>query len=461
MSVILVMVLSLMGLRLQISPSHQQDYLLKVKHKTVDATSGQLFTMHKVRSIPTSQYRFQDSNVDTSFSWPTDAFWNRNCQHWGVVTTIFAPSKAVTKFVQAMKNYSGWCLVVAGDIKGPDSYMDEENVVFLSVERQRELAEHMPLVAKTPWNHFGRKNVAYLYAIANGAKTIWDFDDDNELLTDRIFQLTTTSHSGQVVELAVVNDTCRALNPYPLYKPSSKQLIWPRGYPMQYILTDDCTVHCTQPARLDVDSIGVYQMLANGDPDVDAIYRQTRPLPVFFETLKDDPPLIAPHQFFPFNAQATLWKEKAFWGLLLPITVHGRVSDIWRSYMTQTIIFRHAGLFASYMGPHVLQERNAHTLLADFDAEKPLYDRAGVLVDYLYDWRPKANTTSLSALIEQLVVDLVEHDILQQDDLIYTQEWLVALHSVGYNIPHVQTKAPGTFLEILGPIHSHSGQLSC
>ena len=30
-----------------------------------------------------------------------------------------------------------------------------------------------------PWKSFGRKNIGYLYAIANGASAIWDFDDDN------------------------------------------------------------------------------------------------------------------------------------------------------------------------------------------------------------------------------------------------------------------------------------------
>ena len=86
-SVILVMVLSLMGLRLQISPSHQQDYLLKVKHKTVDATSGQLFTMRKVCNIPASQYRLhrrEHGKVDTAFSRPIDAFWNRHRVSTGV-----------------------------------------------------------------------------------------------------------------------------------------------------------------------------------------------------------------------------------------------------------------------------------------------------------------------------------------------------------------------------------------
>lgn len=36
--------------------------------------------------------------------------------------------------------------------------------------------------------------------------------------------------------------------------------------------------------------------------------------------------------FAPYNAQATLHMHSALWTLLLPVTVHGRVSDIWRSY---------------------------------------------------------------------------------------------------------------------------------
>ena len=29
------------------------------------------------------------------------------------------------------------------------------------------------------WNHFGRKNIGYLYAIQQGASWVLDFDDDN------------------------------------------------------------------------------------------------------------------------------------------------------------------------------------------------------------------------------------------------------------------------------------------
>ena len=42
----------------------------------------------------------------------------------------------------------------------------------------------------------------------------------------------------------------------------------------------------------------------------------------------------------PYNAQATLHFEDAFWGLYLPVTVAGRVSDILRSYVMQSLFKR-------------------------------------------------------------------------------------------------------------------------
>jgi len=59
-----------------------------------------------------------------------------------------------------------------------------------------------------------------------------------------------------------------------------------------------------------VPAVGVYQMLANNDPDVDAIYRLTRTLTVNFAYyLQENTPTIvlASHdQFFPFNAHSML-----------------------------------------------------------------------------------------------------------------------------------------------------------
>ena len=55
--------------------------------------------------------------------------------------------------------------------------------MFISGQEQLEkIAPNMPFVASLYWNNFGRKNVGYLYAISRGAKVIYDFDDDNELI---------------------------------------------------------------------------------------------------------------------------------------------------------------------------------------------------------------------------------------------------------------------------------------
>ena len=54
-----------------------------------------------------------------------------------------------------------------------------KNIVFLSDKSQENFKNDF--VEAMPWYTFGRKNVGYIYAIANGAKVIWDFDDDNIL----------------------------------------------------------------------------------------------------------------------------------------------------------------------------------------------------------------------------------------------------------------------------------------
>ena len=41
------------------------------------------------------------------------------------------------------------------------------------IDMKLEFVDHLP------WNSFGRKNIGYLFAISQGAKIIFDFDDDN------------------------------------------------------------------------------------------------------------------------------------------------------------------------------------------------------------------------------------------------------------------------------------------
>jgi hypothetical protein len=134
-----------------------------------------------------------------------------------------------------------------------------------------------------------------------------------------------------------------AWNPYPYY--TQKAATWPRGFPLT-MLSDPRTAAAPEPLPtvplFGGQRIAVLQSLADHDPDVDAIYRLTPlPLPLYFTEHLNEPPLAPAPRFSmtPYNAQATLHFQSAFFGLLLPVTVHGRVSDIWRSYFTQRALW--------------------------------------------------------------------------------------------------------------------------
>ena len=58
---------------------------------------------------------------------------------------------------------------------------------------QDDMGKLFPLIDSIPWNHFGRKNIGYLYALLYGANVVWDFDDDNILLTE--------SHSFEILPI--------------------------------------------------------------------------------------------------------------------------------------------------------------------------------------------------------------------------------------------------------------------
>ena len=58
---------------------------------------------------------------------------------------------------------------------------------------------------------------------------------------------------------------------------------WPRGLPLQDIKFNHSSV-LFSTIKIPVSSVGIVQSLANHDPDVDAIYRLTQPLPFSFPT---------------------------------------------------------------------------------------------------------------------------------------------------------------------------------
>ena len=142
---------------------------------------------------------------------------------------------------------------------------------------------------------------------------------------------------------------------------------------------------------------------------------------------------IPPSTYSPYNAQASLHFYDAFWGLYLPVTVAGRVSDIWRSYFTQ-YFFKYLDLNLGFLPrPLVTQDRNPHSYLADFQAELPLYTKTSKLVEFLHNYEQEVRNVPES--MENLWIQLYERGYIEFEDVIHLQNWIQALVDVGYTFP--------------------------
>jgi hypothetical protein len=245
-------------------------------------------------------------------------------------------------------------------------------------------------------------------------------------------------------------DRVPAFNPYPLMgAPSSPN--WPRGYPLTLVKDQKHTAASVFTSTLPQSQVAVVQSLANHDPDIDAIYRLTMPLPFDFpsspavetgQKTEDYYPLVVPDDTYaPYNAQATLHLYSSLWSLLLPITVHGRVSDIWRGYFMQRVC-KTINLKLLFAPPLVRQDRNDHNYLADFQSELPLYLRAPKLLEQLDNFSftstegaYPAASGSLPGMIEHLWVEMYERGYIEVRDVRLVQAWLESLVVVGYKFP--------------------------
>ena len=117
------------------------------------------------------------------------------------------------------------------------------------------------------------------------------------------------------------------------------------------------------------------ELLAN--PDVDAIYRLTNNTPIYFNWRA--PLVLAQDACCPFNSQNTYFRKEVFPLLYLPSTVTFRFTDILRGLVAQPILWA-AGYHLGFAGATVLQKRNPHDYLKDFESEIPCYLQAEKVV---------------------------------------------------------------------------------
>jgi hypothetical protein len=302
-----------------------------------------------------------------------------------VITTIHEPSRAIELFCQ----WPDWKVIVVGDRKTPKSWSNS-GALYLGVQEQYDF--NRDLADAIPFNTYGRKILGYAYAIANGAEAIFETDDDNIPYEHACSQVDLAIADAGMSPGARLSSDINWVNIYRHFEARC----WPRGFPLRLSNSDSALGREGRGEQ----SWSVTQFLADGDPDVDAIYRLTVSSETQFTGGKRF--TLDTGCWCPFNSQATLWLPTAFRFMFLPIGISDRVTDILRGFIATASIWN-SGTLVSYASPIVCQERNAHVLLRDFEDEIPLYLNAERWTNQLREQHKTCGEDFFAASIQQLI----------------------------------------------------------
>lgn len=346
---------------------------------------------------------------------PEDHAFMNNCAV--VITTINHPTKAVID-IATHGSKLGLDVVLVGDDKSPANF-NQDGARYLSLDAQRETGFQYAGIA--PARHYARKNVGYLAAIASGAEMIIETDDDN-------IPMPTFWNERQAAVRATVISDPRWINIYAYF---SKSRIWPRGLPLREIQRENIAL---EEAVTDEIYCPIQQGLADGDPDVDAIYRLVAELPVEFQ--KRDPIALTGEAWCPFNSQNTTWWAAAFPLLYLPYYCSFRMTDIWRSFVAQRIAYAN-GWGILFHSATVFQERNEHNLMRDFEEEIPGYLRNDEIRQALTNLSLEEGSSKIPENLRICYGKLADMGCVGAEELPLLNAWLSDLADIVTKATHI------------------------
>jgi hypothetical protein len=297
-------------------------------------------------------------------------------------------------------------LLIVGDSKGPFEY-NLKGTELWTLERQRSL--NFMLSKKLPTKHYSRKNLGYLIAMDRRATMIYETDDDNGPLD----AWTMRDVRAKAITLAPQ----RWSN---VYRWFSDDLIWPRGLPLEAIREEGAIPKPDAAKQESEEYAPIQQGLANNAPDVDAIWRLVLDRDFLFKSAPSV--LLPPGTWCPFNSQSTWWWPEAFPLLYLPSYCSFRMTDIWRSFVAQRCLWE-LGAGVVFHAPEVYQERNTHSLIADFEAEVPGYLHNVNIALILDKVRLQSGVNNVSDNLISCYEALVASNELPADELPLVEAW--------------------------------------
>jgi hypothetical protein len=318
-----------------------------------------------------------------------------------IITSISAPNAVLKSFADESKKQN-IDFIVIGDVKTPADFK-LDGCKYYSISDQENL--NFRLGKSLPKKHYSRKNIGYL--LAKNQDVIIETDDDNFPRADFWNQREKNVTANCVNQNGWVN----------VYKYFSKEAIWPRGYPLEYLSLEN-----PLPGKNPENVLcPIQQGLADQNPDVDAVYRMTQKLPIDFE--KRSPVVLGKNSWCPFNSQNTTWFKEAFPLLYLPSYCSFRMTDIWRSFIAQRIAWT-CGWSVLFHTSTVWQERNEHSLLKDFEDEVPGYLNNARICRLLEELDLKSGIINLGENLIRCYKMMVENNFVDRKEMKLVDDWI-------------------------------------
>lgn len=349
-----------------------------------------------------------------------------------VITTIQRPTPCVVRLAVCLASREAG-LVIVGDTTGPDQFdlsrvdgFSNDQLAFLTIDDQ--LSSGFSIAALLPTKHYCRKNIGYLHAIRAGATCLYETDDDNAPLDHW------TSREQWVNSLRFAKTMESELPTWVnVYKYFSEELIWPRGLPLDEIregsipssIPDKSLASAADETRKYWAPI--QQGLANGAPDVDAAWRLI--LDREFDFDQAESIMLAPGQWCPFNTQTTWWWPAVYPLMYVPSYCSFRMCDIWKSFVAQRCLWE-LGTGIVFHAAEVVQDRNPHNLMRDFEDEVPGYLQNHNLVKVLEDVRLNGNVACVAENLRSCYVALVAAGIFPDKELSLVDAWIADMEMI-------------------------------
>ncbi|NHZ86225.1 MAG: DUF288 domain-containing protein [Planctomycetia bacterium] len=328
-----------------------------------------------------------------------------------IITSIAGHDHFILKKIAQESSSHNIPLIVVGDTKSPKEFK-LAGCDYYSVEHQQALSFEL---AKTlPLKHYARKNLGYLIAISKMAEIIIETDDDDLPLPNFWDNRTKLVNAHLLSNKGWVN----------IYKYFTDIHVWPRGFALENIKDD-------LPELEELVSIEcpIQQGLADENPDVDAIYRLTLPLPITFN--KSENLALGNQSFCPFNSQNTIWFKEAFPLLYLPTYCSFRMTDIWRSFIAQRIAWT-CGWPILFHQSTVRQTRNDHNLMNDFRDEISGYNNNVQIYKNLINLKLQEGIENIPSNMKTCYKKLIELKFIAPDELILLNNWIDDCHNLNY-----------------------------